>query len=208
MTDIENGFCIPFREEFQPVIGYREIEKSPPLVVRQTHTLLGLFYQGAIRNPEPARHYFKDYTLGYLKAAEEGSPVLFDKTGPLIAQEIDLETREAASHAFVVLAHLPDEATSSFLPNGFSRRGMLAAPTTKDQFLARIKELKIGLWQIVDGNLSPHATLEADLPLLRVCKFFEVGSGLLVRLTADEREQEQLKREEFNDLLGGIDTSI
>lgn len=208
MTDIENSFCLPHREEFQPVIGYREIKKSPPLVVRQTHTLLGLFYQGAIRNPEPARDYFKDYTIGYLKAAEDGSYVLFDKTGQLIAQEVDLETREAASHAFVILAHLPDRATSPFLPNGFSRRGMLVAPTTQEQFLARIKELKIGLWQISDGNINPYATLEADPHILRVFKFFEVGNGLLVKLTADEREQEQLKREEFNDLLGGINTSL
>lgn len=194
--------------EFQPVIGYREIEKSPPLVARQTHTLLGLYYQGAIRNPEPARDYLQDYTLGYLTAAEEGSGMLYDQTGQFIVQEIDLETREAASHAFVVLAYLPDRATSPFLPSGFSRRGMLAAPTTQKQFLTRIKELKIGLWQIADGNINPHTILEAYPPILRVWKFFEVGSGLPIRLTDDEREQEQLGRERLNALLGGIDTSI
>lgn len=208
MTDLENGFCLPHHEEFQSVIGYREIEKSPPLVARQTHTLLGLYSQGAIRNPRPARDYLEDYTLEYLKAAEAGSGILYDQTGNLKPQEIDLETREAASHAFVVLAHLPDKATSPFLPLGFSRKGMLAAPTTKEQFLARIKELKIGLWQIADGNLSPHATLEAYPSLLRVCKFFEVGNGLLVRLTDDEIKQEGSERERFNDLLGGIDTSL
>lgn len=131
MTDIEKGFSLPHRTEFQPVIGYREIEKSPPIVVRQTHSLLGLYYQGAIRNPEPARDYLQDYTLRYLKAAEVGSSILYDQLDQLTVQEIDLETREAAHHAFIVLAHLPDKARSPFLPKGFSRRGMLKAPTTQ-----------------------------------------------------------------------------
>lgn len=186
--------------EFQPVIGYREIEKSPPLVVRQTYTLLGLYYQGAIRNPQPARDYLHDYTLEYLKAAKEGSYNLYDQIGQLALQEIDLEIREAAHHAFVILAHLPDRSSSPYLPKGFSRRGMLRAPTTLNQFLARIRGLKVGIWQIAEGEVEPYATLEAYPPILRVFKFFEVGSSLPVRLTDDEKKQEQLEREKLSDL--------
>ncbi|GEM_PF-1804525 len=208
MTDIEKGFSLPHPTEFQPVIGYREIEKSPPLVVRQTHTLLGLFHQGAIRNPEPARDYLQDYTLGYLKAAEVGSDILYDQLDQFNVQEIDLETREAASHAFIVLAHLPDKATSPFLPKGFSRRGMLKAPTTREEFLAKITELKVCIWQVVVGEVAPRATLEAYPPILRTFKFFEVGNELPVKLTDEEIKQEKLERERFNDFLGGVNTSI
>lgn len=207
MADLEKDFFTPNRANFQPVIGYREIEKSPPLVVRQTNALLGLYYHGAIRNPKPAKDYLHDYTLGYLKAAEEGSAVVYDRVGHA-ALDIDLETREAARFALVVLACLPDRAKSPFLPKGFSRRGMLRAPETQDQFLARIKELKVGIWQIVEGNVEAYTTLETYPPVLRVFKFFEVGSDLPVKLTDDEKKQEQLEREKFNDLLGGIDTSI
>lgn len=177
MTDIEKGFSLPHRTEFQPVIGYREIEKSPPFVVRQTHTLLGLYYQGAIRNPEPARDYLQDYTLGYLKAAEVGSSILYDQLDQFTVQETDLETREAAHHAFIVLAHLPDKARSPFLPKGFSRRGMLKAPATREEFLAKITELKVCIWQVVIGEVAPRTTLEAYPPILRTFKFFEVGTN-------------------------------
>lgn len=207
MADPEKGFFTSNYANFQPVIDYREVEKSPPLVVRQTNTLLGLYYNGAIRNPKPAKDYLHDYTLGYLKAAEAGSAIVYDRVGHA-ALDIDLETREAARYALVVLAYLPDQAKSPFLPKGFSRRGMLRAPETQDQFLARIKELKVGIWQIVEGNVEPHVTLEACPTVLRVFKFFEVGSDLPVKLTVDERKQEQLEREKFNDLLGGVDISM
>lgn len=208
MANAEKDFFVSNQAEFQSVIGYEEVEKSPPLVVRQTNTLLELYYQGAIWNPKPAKDYLHDYTLGYLRAAEEGSAVLYDRIGRLTAQDTDLETREAASHAFVILTCLPDRAKSPFLPKGFSRRGMLKAPETRNQFLARIRELKVGIWQIAEGKVKPYATLEAYPPLLKVFKFFEVGSELPVKLTEDKKRQEQIEREKFNDLLGGVDIAI
>lgn len=87
MADNEKDFFVPHQPAFQPVIGYKENEKSPARVVRQTYTLLGLYYQGvlqeAIRNSKPAKDYLHDYTLGYLKAAEEGSYLLYDEAGQL-----------------------------------------------------------------------------------------------------------------------------
>lgn len=208
MADTEKGFFIP-HPEFQPLITYREVERSPLLIIRQTHALLGLYYRGAIRNPQPATDYLRDYTMEYLKVAEEGSATLYSREGKLNVQILDLEIREAAQHAFVVFAHLPDKARSPFLPQGFSRHsGTLSAPETRDQFLARIKELKNGILQIVIGKVEPYATLEAYPSLLRTFKFFEVGNELPVKLTDDERKQERLERERFNDLLGGIDISL
>lgn len=208
MVDSERNYFLPHNPGFQVRVGYQEIGRSPPLVARQTNTLLGLYQQGAIKNPQPARDYLHDYTLGYLKVAEEGSIVLYDRIDRLAAQEIGLEVREASSHAFVVMASLPDRARSPYLPKGFSRRGMLRAPATQAQFLERIKELKLGIWQIVEGEIEARTTLEAYPSALRVFKFFEVGSNLPIRLTNDETRQEQLERERFNDLLGGIDISL
>lgn len=167
--------------KFQEVIGYREPEKSPFIVVRQTDALLRLFYSGAIHRPGLARDYFHDYTISYLKEAEKGSGALYDGQGNLVP-DVDLETREAADHALVVFTHMHDRATSPFLPKGFSKRGMLGAPTTHRQFLARIKELKIGIWQVVEGRVQPYATLEVSPRLLRIFKFFEVGTNLPLKL--------------------------
>lgn len=212
MADIEKDFSVSHQPEFQPVIGYKEIEKSPFFVVRQTYTLLGLYYRGvfqeAIRNSKPAKDYLHNYTLGYLEAAEEGSSSLYNQIGGIVTPDIDLETRGAAHHAFVVFAYLPDKARSPYLAKGFSRKGMLKAPTTQRQFLTRIKELIFGIQQVVAGKVKPHVTLEAYPPLLRTFKFFEVGNELPVKLTDDEREQEELEREKINKLLDGIDISF
>lgn len=212
MAEKEKGFFVPHQPAFQPVIGYKDIEKSPSFVVSQTHALLRFFYQGIIqemiRNSKPAEDYLHDYTLGYLKAAEEGSSTLYNQIGGVVTPDIDLETREAAHYAFVVMANLPDMAKSPYLAKGFSRKGMLKAPTTQRQFLARIKELIFGIQQVVAGKVKPHVTLEAYPPLLRTFKFFEVGNELPVKLTDDEREQEELEREKINKLLDGIDISF
>lgn len=104
--------------EFQPVVGCREFEASPFVVVKQTNTLLGLFNQGAIRKPELAKDYFHDYTFNYLKAAEEGSGALYDAEGILL-QDVDLEVREAAHHTFVVFAWMHQIANHLFYPRDF-----------------------------------------------------------------------------------------
>lgn len=85
---------------------------------------------------------------------------------------------------------------------------MLAAPLTHPQFLERVKELKIGIWNVVEGEDEPHAILKAYPRFMRVFKFFEIGSSLPIKLTVNEKRQEQIEREKFNDLLGGIDTSF
>lgn len=212
MADIEKGFFVPRQPGFQSVIGYKEIEKSPPVVVSQTYALLELYYlgiiQNTIRNSQPAKNYLRNYTLDYLKAAEEGSYALYDRIKGQSVQEIDLETREAAHYAFVVFAYLPDKAGSHYLAKGFSRKGMLKAPTTQRQFLTRIRELRVGIWQVVKGEVKPHTTLEAYPSVLRTFKFFEVGNKLPVKLTDDEKEQEALEREKINKLLDGIDFSF
>lgn len=210
MADIEKNLFIPHHPEFQPVIGYIEAERSPRLIVRQTHTLLGLYhsdYQGDIRALKPTRDYLHDYTLGYLNAAAEGANTIYSQTGKFDVYQVDMEIRETAYHAFVVLSALPDIASSSY-PKGFSRIATLRPPSTQQQFLARIAELKAGIYQVIAGQIEPGATLEGYPPILRTFKFFEVGSKLPIKFVEDQRKKEQIEKERLNDLLAGIDISL
>lgn len=207
MANYEKEIVLPRGHEFQALPGYREWERTPFVVARQTHTLLGLYYQGAIHRPGLARDYLHDYALTYLKDAEKGSDALYDETGVLI-ENIDLEVREAADHAFVAFAHIPDFVTSPWLPKGYSRRGELQPPQTRNEFLKRITELQVGLWQVVAGEMEPRATFEAYPSLARTYGFFRVGSELPIKLSEDERKQDQREREKFNDLLTGVDVSL
>ncbi len=196
MTNPERRISPSINQDFQPVIKYKDIEKSPIMVSKQTCQLLELFYQGAIHKPDLARDYFHDYTLSYLSQAEAGTDALYDGKGGVF-KDLDLETREIAHHAFIVFANLPDNVKSPFLPNGFSRRGMLKAPETRKEFLKRIREIKIGIWQILEGEAEPGITLEAYPRLLRTYGFFKVGSKLPIKLSQDEKKKEQMEKEKF-----------
>ncbi len=81
MANNENEIVLPRGQRFQAIIGYRDPDRVPPLVVRQTNTLIGLFYQGAIHNPDLAIDYLHDYALRYLNMAEEGTDAVYDRTG-------------------------------------------------------------------------------------------------------------------------------
>ena len=85
---------------------------------------------------------------------------------------------------------------------------MLRAPSTKKQFLKRVRELKVTLWQVVDGGMDSHATLETYPPFLRTFNFFEVGSRLPIQSAPDQREQDKLAKDKFDELLSGIDISL
>lgn len=203
MAEFERDFIIPPGSRFQPIISYREVEKAPPVIARQTHTLLDLLNQGAIKGLGSARDYLHDYTLKFLDTATIGSDMLYDRFRNSSGEIVDLESREAADYALVVFSCLPDRAKSPFLPMGFSRKGMLKPPITHGEFLLRIQELKVGVWQVVDGKTEPHSILETDPSLLRVHKFFEVGSNLAIK-EINQKEQQQSERWRINHLLDGI----
>jgi hypothetical protein len=189
--------------EFQPIIKYKETEKSPLIVAKQTYMLLELFHQQVISKPELAKDYFCDYTLSYLDQARKGASTLYEAKGA-VYKDLNLETREMAHHAFIVFANLPDHMTFHFLQNGFSRRGMLRAPGTRDEFVHKINEIKMGIWQTVEGRVEPETTLEANPHLLRTYGFFKVASELLVKMPESEKRMKQ----EFNELLKDIDISL
>ena len=203
----EGEIILPRGQNFQAVTAYKEPERMPTLVAKQTATLLGLFHQGAIHNPDLAIGYLHDYALALLGMAEKGADAVYDRTG--VASEMcDPEVREVADFAYIMFAHLPDSVTSPLLPMGFSRKGMLRAPETAGEFRRRIKELKIGIWQVVEGEMPSGVPLEANPSLLRTYGFFRVGGEFPMRVQEDQGVRYRIERERFNDLLAGIDISL
>ncbi len=161
MPDYEKSFHDFSRFElkrFQPVPGYKDHERAPRVVISQTHNTLKLYRAGVIGDPKFAKDYIRDYTFGYLNTAAEGVERVFTKA-PADIQP--LEMNKAADVAHVVFAWMHYFAESKYLPMGFSRKGMLEAPTTKRQFIGRIAELKRELAFIVTGMRDPEIPLEA-----------------------------------------------
>ncbi len=193
-------FYLPNRTEFQSVITYKDASKSPPLVVRHTHNLLGLFYQGVNVNPQPAQDYLRSHSLDYFNSAIEGSSSLYDRFGAL--KEVELEAREAAHHALVVFSFMRERAKSQFFPVGFSSKGILRAPATHREYIRRMRELQAGIAQVATGMVHPRTILETNPALFRVFKFFEVGSELEIKLTESEEKQKKMQTEQLNELLG------
>jgi hypothetical protein len=203
----ERKIIRPEPHEFQRVIKYKEFAKSPTMIVKQTNMLLELLYNGALVKTDYAKDYIHDYSFLYVRKAEEGADTIYDKKGE-VSSDLNLETTETAHHAFVVFAHLPDKMTSNFLPDGFSRKGMVRAPETKDEFMGRLEELKVGLWQVLDGGVVAKATLEAHPRLLRTYGFFSVGSKLPIRESESEQKKLQMEKEKFEELIKDVKISL
>lgn len=192
------------KSRFQPIPGYENIERAPQVVIGQTDSLLRLYKTGAIRQLDPARGYLHDYTSTFLDTAAQGVKRVFTKN------DVDtqpLDVNEAADVANVVFAWMHYFAISPFLPNGFSRRGMLQAPTTSEQFLQRIAEIKRELALIVTGLRDTDMPLEAKPSALRAHTFFRVGSIIPLKFP-DSKEELAGKKEAFDKLLGDIQVDL
>ncbi len=198
MAGPERALLVPQR--FEPE-SYSSLDIPPVLITRQTNTLLGIYYRGEMRNPGPAKNYFIHHTVPYLKAAEVGSRSLFG-LGRTYFEAQDLEVGEPASHALVVFANLPDGLNSDLLPDGFSRRATLRPPETRYEYIQRIRELRVGIRQVAEGEVEPGMPLEGSSELLRTFGFFKVASELPIR--SDPEEIESITEKGFNELLRGV----
>lgn len=202
-TKVE-GKLIGGSREFEPIIRYKNFAKSPTAITKQTYGALELLRQGTIRESKLIRDYLHDYTFSYLNQAEKGANTIYDRKGA-VYRDLNLETEESAHHAYIVFGHLPDKVTSSFLRNGFSRKGMLRAPETRDEFLKRINELKVGIWQTIDKRVGPQTMLEAYPRLLRTYGFFKVGSELPIKMPEDKKK---IQDEKLGIILKDVDVSL
>lgn len=192
---------------FQPIPGYEDIQRAPYAVVSQTDLLLRLYSEKAIRQPEIARGYLKEYALGFLDATTRGVARVFTKDKTIIdAQPLDIN--EAADFTNVVFAWMHYFATSRLLPNGFSRRGMLQAPTTRKEFVQRTTEIKRELAFIVAGLRDHDMPLETNPSSLRTHTFFHVGAIIPLKFPDSKRELEEKEKEVFDRLLGNTNIDL
>lgn len=189
--------------QFQYAIQYKDRDRIPPLVVRQTSFILGLFYKGTVSGEGIGRKYLQEYTLAFLDSSETGVDRVSFGRNKESFEGIDLEDREAADYTNVIFAHMPDLVRSPLLPMGFSRRGILRPPENRREFLGRVRELRFGIAQVASGVIEPN--LEVNPHLLRTFGFFKVGSELPIKVPESEIKPEVMSRTRFNDLLGGID---
>jgi len=200
-----------FKSEFQSKPVYKEPERSPFVVVGQTYNILKL-YAANLPNRSPAEEYLKNYTLAYIRTAEFNTDSIFNSNN--IPIKVDLESREAASHAYTVFGSIPELTTIPSIPalkNGFSKRGILRAPGTKEEYLSRTREIKVELARIVNGVTPPGDIMRtARFSLLRTLVFFRVGALLQPDFHFSPGEKEILdrqeeEREKINKMMQDID---
>lgn len=202
MADVERR---PFQRDFQSVVTYREQERSPFMVAQSTAYILDLLHQGVPLDTQAANEYLQTYTLDYLSKAQEGSNILYATGHTNYPSE---EVEEAARHAFVTFAWMHVIQQSRFLPHGFSRKGMLRAPATQDEFVGKIRIIRHQLALVATGQKTPHEILEANPNRLTMTAFFRTGAELPLRVPPSSKELEQPERENLEKLLDGIDVSL
>lgn len=192
---------------FQPIPGYEDRERIPQIVISQTDSLLHLYRARAIKQPEIARDYFQTYTLKFLDTAAQGAERAFARDDTVINTN-PIEVNEAADFTKVVFAWMHYFATSQFLPDGFSRTGMLQAPATRKQFLERTTEIKIELAFIAEGIRGMDLPLEARPSTLRTHTFFHVGTIMPMRFPDNKAELAENERNVLNKLLKNTNVEL
>lgn len=208
MVEFEGSrFKKPERSRFQPFPGYKDHERVPQRVVTQTDAILGMYDKGIIQKPELVRNYLQEYTFTYLNATARGVEQLYSASdGGIDAQE--LEVNEAVGFSGIIFAWMHVFTESRFLPQGFSRRGMLQAPATRDEFLGRITELKRELSFVVTRNIESTILPEARPSLLRTRAFFHVGALIPMKFPETQRDKDENEKARFSTLLDGIDINL
>ncbi len=181
---------------FEPTPGWRDIENSPSEAVVQTSKYLDLYLNGPLNNPEIASHFLRDITFPYLTRTLQGLSAIVNVSEPGISLNWtgavshftgreDVEDIEAAGYSLVVFSKMPD-LPSTVLPKGYSRRGFLRPPSTKQEFFARVEELRKTVYRIEKGQVIGCVDFELmhDVRLARTLAFFKTGA-LLPKILPD-----------------------
>lgn len=189
--------------EIQPVVGYKDWNRIPTVISKQTSTLLDIVHRRNIGNTGPAIDYLQKYTLPYLFQALKGSADIFGQLH-LLDTEQDVEGREAADHAYITMGSMPDMVSHKDLPRGFSRKGMLKPPETHGEFIRRILEIQSGVISVISDNSDETIIYDGSPQLFRTFEFFRVGSNIPVELEDSDKVKLQLEKDNFNFLLDGI----
>lgn len=201
---------------FQPKIEYSDPTLAPITVARNTST----FMEDYLKDPEraePAKDYLTNQTTTFLYMAERGFVSNFPNLRRV--ENIDAEVlrmlvqlgisfgnsnpeeTEAFGHTIITMGLLPSMAQHALLPDGFSRRGVLAPPSTIGEYHQRIRELRTVVSRVAEGKMSPELDMLNNQPLCRTYCFFEVGARIPLKNPVNERK-------DFNDMLEGIEIDL
>ncbi len=194
----ENPAFYNSRRGFEITPAATEKDFAPKTIVSETMNMMGGLFAGRI-TPEVSRDYVEYYTIPFLRKAAEGVDVVFDRK-LLFANSTTPDINEAANFTNIVFAWMHHYASSSFLPDGFSRNGVLKAPSNRRQFIARIAEMDYTLPDMLNGAYRGR-NLWGNINALRTLAFFEVGKALPIKFP-------ETSRQTMERLLDGIDLSF
>lgn len=176
------------------IIPYGDYDFSPFCITTRTHEQLGNLRAGTI-TPATFGGYVKEMTLPfYVRRAVEGAAVLYSDE-VLQSQSLDPEIEEAARHGFVVMAWMHEVTKWKFVPTGFSRKGMLAAPATDEEYVARMTEIYLQLKSIYDPNVNLPGSTGTYMGRLRTFSFFLTAATLPIHLSDSQRITAEMERE-------------
>ena len=201
---------------FQPEIKYSNPSLAPALVAQNTSEYMGRVLRD--RGDAPfEREYLRDTTLTFLQMAKNGLVANF----PIIREigKIDVEAlqymvdagfdfgnsaepqdTEAFGHSIITMGLLPSMATHPQLPQGFSRSGVLATPSTIAQYNERMREIKTTTIGLATGNIPRGVNILNNPALCRTYYFFDVAGRIPLRNDDDKKT--------LNKMLEGIEIEL
>jgi len=187
-----------FTGDFQKEIIYSDEVLRPKQVVKSSALALRLFFDKKIEDTSVAKYYLSNTTSDFLRLAEigylkrlpnvwnlekiphENLLTLLKAQVPVISEEGTKENdeeREAFEFSMVTFTFL-HKARHAYLPDGFSKRGMLAPPVTSIETLERFGELKEEVAKIAGGEIKQNANMNNNPPLARTYLYFQIADTL------------------------------
>jgi len=182
--------------EITPTASDRDI--APKTIVSETMNMMGGIFAGTITT-EISKDFLEYYTFPFLRKAAGGAGLVFDRK-LLFIKDTNPDVNEAADFTNVVFGWMHHYASSNYLPNGFSKNGVLKAPSNRGEFIARVIEIGETLPDMLDGRFR-GSNLWGNIGALRTLTFFEVGR--VIPLKFPETNRQAMER-----LLEGIDFSL
>ncbi len=191
MSKFELGYYISHDE-----LIYKDGKPTWALEVpRQTAIFMDLYFRGEIEDPSLGRKFLAKETVGFVISAEKGfvaDPNKVDRmnlasdedrikmlnSALTFVRKADSDDDTAFGYSLVVFYTMPYFARYHSLPDGFSKRGVLAPPETTGEFLDRLHELQDETTKIVNGETQPTKVLHRDPSLWRTGMFFQVAATL------------------------------
>lgn len=206
MTSPENPAFNLAGYEFESYPTYKNLSRAPKIVVAQTDSIIQLSNAGVI-STDFIDNYLSTYTIPFLRSAAQGVGRVYGRSADGI-NPLSLELSEAADFTNVVFSWMHYFARSRYLPDGFSRYGILRAPKTSGEFVGRVLEIKEELLRILNGKRSNGTFLESSPQALRTFTFFKVGGSMPLKFMESDRERKEHEAYILEKLLDGIDTNF